>query len=80
MNNRDVQAAWKYHNDTKHSLWSIRNNPHYLDFTNRPLPFKIYPAIKPFPLPRDVSQTEVAALSAIAEPAHLSRTETIPDL
>jgi SagB-type dehydrogenase family enzyme len=80
MNNRDVQAAWKYHNDTKHSPWSIRNNPHFLDFANQPLPFKIYPTIAPLALPRDVPQTGVAALSAIAEPAHLSRTETIPDL
>jgi SagB-type dehydrogenase family enzyme len=80
MNNRDVQATWKYHDGTKHSPWSIRNNPHFLDFANRPLPFKIYPAIEPIPLPQDVPQTGVAALSAIAEPVHSSRTEAVPDL
>src|SRR5207244_10294025 len=26
MNN--MQATWKYHDGTKHSYWSIRNNPH----------------------------------------------------
>ena len=80
MNNRDVHATWKYHDATKHSRWSIRNNPHFLDWANRPLPFKIYPEIEPFPLPRDVPQTGVAALSAISEPAHSSRADAVPDL
>jgi hypothetical protein len=71
MNNPDIQAAWKYHDGTKHSYWSIRNNPHFLDWANRPQPFKIYPKIEPFPLPRDVPQTGVAALSAISEPVAL---------
>src|SRR5271154_1044618 len=69
MNNRDTQETWKYHDGTKHSYWSIRNNPHFLDWANRPQPFKIYPKIEPLPLPRDVPQTGVAALSAISEPA-----------
>jgi SagB-type dehydrogenase family enzyme len=80
MNNRDIQAAWKYHNGTKHSHWSIRNHPHFLDWANRPQAFKIYPKIEPFPLPRDVSQTGVAALSAISEPVHSSRADSVPDL
>ena len=80
MNNWDIQAAWKYHDGTKHSHWSIRNNPHFLDWANRPQPFKIYPKIEPFPLPRDVTQTGVAALSAISEPVPSSRADSVPDL
>ena len=80
MNNRDIQAAWKYHDGTKHSYWSIRNNPHSLDWANRPLSFKIYPKIEPLPLPRDVRQTGVTALSAISEPVGVSPAELIPDL
>ena len=80
MNNRDIQAAWKYHDGTKHSYWSIRNNPHLLDWANRPQPFKIYPKIEPLPLPRDVPQTGVAALSAISEPVPPSRADSVPDL
>jgi SagB-type dehydrogenase family enzyme len=80
MNNRDIQAAWKYHDGTKHSYWSIRNNPHVLDWANRPQPFKIYPTIKPLLLPRDVPQTGVAALSAISEPVPSSRVDSVPDL
>src|SRR5271169_1632999 len=80
MNNHDIQAAWKYHDSTKHSYWSIRNNPHFLDWANRPLPFKIYPKIEPFSLPRDVPQTVVAALSAISEPVLSSPADSMPDL
>ena len=80
MRNRDIQAAWKYHDDTKHSDWSIRNHPHFLDWANRPQPFKIYPNIEPLPLPREVPQTGVAALSAISEPLPSSRTNSVPDL
>src|SRR5213594_1126017 len=78
MNNREVQAAWKYHDGTKHSYWSIRNRPHFLDWANRPLPFKIYPKIEPLPLPRDVPQTGVAVLSAISQPVPSSRADSIP--
>src|SRR5271169_4414974 len=80
MNNRDTQVTWKYHDGTKHSYWSIRNHPHFLDWANRPQPFKIYPKIKPLPLPRDVPQTGVAALSAISEPVPSSRADSVPDL
>ena len=80
MSNRNVQAAWQYHDGTKHSYWSVRNNPHFLDWANRPLPFKIYPGIESFPLPRDVSQTGVAALSAISESVPSSLADSLPDL
>src|SRR6516162_7574603 len=80
MSNRAIQAAWKYHEETKHSFWSVRNNPHFLDWANKPLPFKIYPGIETFPLPRDVSQTGVAALSAIADRVPSLRTDLVPDL
>ena len=78
-NNRNSELAWNYHNTTKHSYASIRTNAHSLDFADQPLPFKIYATIDPLPLPRDVRQTGVAALSAIAGgvPAH---TEAAPDL
>src|ERR1700729_3366149 len=80
MNNHDIQAAWKYHDSTKHSYWSIRNNPHFLDWENRPQPFKIYPKLERLPLPRDVSQTGVAALSALSDALPSSRADSVPDL
>ena len=78
MNNREIPAAWKYHDGTKHSYWSIRNHPHFLDWANRPLPFKIYPKIEPLPLPRNVPQTGVAVLSAISEPVRSSQADSVP--
>src|SRR5271169_3713564 len=80
MKNHDVEATWKYHDGTKHSPWSIRNNLHVLDWVNRPLPFKIYPTIGPLPLPQDVPQTGVAALSAISEPVPSAGSDSVPDL
>jgi len=80
MNNRAIQATWNYHDGTKHSYWSVRNSPHFLDWENRPQPFKIYPKIEPFPLPRDVPQTGVAAVAAISEAVRLSRADAIPEL
>jgi SagB-type dehydrogenase family enzyme len=64
--NRDTSRSWAYHNATKHSEWSIRASPHYLDFANQPISLKIYTTIDPIPLPRDADQTGVSALSAIA--------------
>src|SRR6516165_3029141 len=64
--NRDITRAWAYHNATKHSEWSIRATPHYLDWANQPLPMKIYTTLEPIVLPRDADQTGIAALSAIS--------------
>jgi SagB-type dehydrogenase family enzyme len=66
-NNHESEIGWNYHNATKHSYASIRSNPHFLDFANQPLPFKIYATLEPSRLPGELRQTGVAALSAIAE-------------
>src|SRR5260370_376586 len=65
--NRVTEAAWTYHDATKHSYTSIRTNPHFMDWSNQPLPFKIYPALEPMSFPGEVRQTGVAALPAIGE-------------
>src|SRR5712692_2542161 len=77
--NRNPEATWTYHDATKHSYASIRSNPHFMDWSNQPLPFKIYPTLDPMRLPAEMRQTGVAALSAIAEsvPALINAT---PDL
>jgi SagB-type dehydrogenase family enzyme len=80
MRNRDIEATWQYHDGTKHSYSSIRTNLHVLDWGNRPGPFKVYPTIEAFPLPRDAPQTGVAALSAISEPVSPSPVNAIPNL
>ncbi len=80
MKNRDTDAAWQYHDGTKHSYSSIHTNQHFMDWANRPLLFKIYPNIEPIALPKDVPQTGVAALSAISISVPSSRADAVPDL
>src|SRR5881396_3280317 len=78
--NRDVARAWKYHNDTKHSTWSLGAHPHSLDWANLPLTLKIYTSIDPIPLPREPDQTGITALSAISQPAVKTDRDCIPTL
>src|SRR5712692_5030594 len=77
--NHNSDAAWTYHNATKHSYASVRANPHSLDWANQPLPFKIYPTLEPLRLPGEARQSGVAALSAIAESIP-AETNAAPDL
>src|SRR3989442_1741886 len=77
--NRNPEAAWTYHDATKHSYASIRTNPHFMDWSNQPLPFKIYPTLEPIRLPAEMHQTGIAALSAIAESVP-ALTSAAPDL
>jgi SagB-type dehydrogenase family enzyme len=77
--NRNSDVAQNYHNATKHSYASVRNNSHFMDFDNQPLPFKIYPTVEPSPLAADLRQTGVAALSAISEIVS-PQTGSAPDL
>src|SRR5579863_7185004 len=78
--NRDTGRAWVYHNATKHSEWSIRATPHYLDWANQPRPLKIYTTLEPIPLPRDADQTGISALSAISATGLTETGERIPTL
>src|SRR5271157_4973949 len=77
--NVNTEEGWNYHEATKHSYTSVRTNPHFLDFGNQPLPFKIYPSLAPARMPTEVRQTGVAALSAIAGSVP-SQTDAVPDL
>ena len=81
--NSDIGQALAYHNATKHSEWSLRSSPHYLDWANQPLPVKIYTTVPPIPLPREAIQSGISALSAIAAvtgAAQRDRAPTLADL
>jgi SagB-type dehydrogenase family enzyme len=80
MSNRDTGATWSYHNETKHSYQSVRSDLHYLDWSNQPIPFKIYPDIEPIALPRQWDETEMPALNAISETVHPGDRDCVPDL
>ena len=78
--NNHVDAAWQYHSGTKHSQVSVRMNPHFLDWDNKPLLFKIYPTLEVMRLPRDFRETRRAALDAIAAPGGQTAVEAVPDV
>ncbi len=50
--NREVEAAWAYHNNAKHTFESVHSSHHFLDWQNKPLSFKVYPDLETIPLPR----------------------------
>src|SRR5258706_5518234 len=72
MQNRDIDAAWAYHNGTKHSYQSVRAGGHYLDWENQPLSCKIYPQLAPLPLDPQLSSSAMPALAAIGSPGERS--------
>ena len=51
MNNYETQLAWNYHNGTKHPNGIFLMRPHSYDFTQRPIPYKIYKTLKRISLP-----------------------------
>jgi SagB-type dehydrogenase family enzyme len=66
MQNHQTEAAWAYHDATKHSYQSIRAKPHYLDWDNQPLPFKIHSNLPAIPLPQNLTSSGIPAFSAIS--------------
>lgn len=80
MPNQDTDAAWKYHNGTKHSYTSVRAHPHFLDWENRPLLFKIYSTLEVLRLPKDLKPSGVPALTAITSSNASSGANIVPDL
>ncbi|HEU0022974.1 MAG TPA: SagB/ThcOx family dehydrogenase [Dehalococcoidia bacterium] len=63
MLNRDIEAAWRYHNGTKLSWHIVNNVSHLLDWSNKPIPFKIYPHLEGQELPGDLLSSGVPALA-----------------
>jgi SagB-type dehydrogenase family enzyme len=78
MRNNEIEAAWEYHNGTKHSYQSIRANQHYLDWENQPRPFKIYPKLAPISLPQHLSSSDVPGLRAISTVGAKTNDEIAP--
>lgn len=66
ISNHNVEEARNYHAATKHSYWSVRLGGHFLDWANKPRPYKIYPRLPVVHLPRDVTPPTAEALEAIS--------------
>jgi SagB-type dehydrogenase family enzyme len=64
--NNEIRYAIDYHEATKHSEASLMTSRHYLDFNNKPIPFKIYLELPSITLPISFPTPEVNALSCIS--------------
>jgi SagB-type dehydrogenase family enzyme len=64
--NKEIRYALNYHEATKHSEASLLTSRHYLDFDNKPIPFKIYRELPSISLPTSFPTPEVNALSCIS--------------
>jgi SagB-type dehydrogenase family enzyme len=80
MRNSELAATWRYHDGTKHSQESLRRSRHVLDWSNRPLPYKIYESLPAIPLPTDFAPSAIPALDAIAASGEEPAGERVPDL
>jgi SagB-type dehydrogenase family enzyme len=65
---RGADAAWRYHDATKHSPASVRANRHVLDWDIRPIPYKLYEHLEAIALPRELPSASMPALDALASP------------
>ena len=56
-------AMWReYHDETKHSVESLRRSTHRLDWANQPDPFRHYEGVPVLDLPADPPSPNIPAL------------------
>jgi hypothetical protein len=76
------EAARRYYERTKHSYASVRRTAHFLDWENRPNPFKENLRLEPLPPPPDLEVAAVDALESLARllrwGAGVAHTRTLP--
>src|SRR5438034_1286329 len=58
-------SALRYHEATKHSELSLRMSPHYLDWDNKPSPFKVYKNLPLKSLPHEFPYPSQSSLKAL---------------
>jgi SagB-type dehydrogenase family enzyme len=75
-----IGFALTYHQRTNHSYHSVHTSRHYLDWDNRPLPFKIYSSLTPMPMPKETAPAAMAGLDAVRADGGKASGAHIPDL
>ena len=65
--NKETNFAKQYHEETKHSEISIQLSRHYLDWNNKPLPFKLYSHLPLISLPKDFPEPTEGSLASIGK-------------
>src|SRR5918912_3075541 len=72
-NNNKINYAIEYHEETKHSELSLQMSHYYLDFDNKPRPFKIYLDLPSIALPGDFPIPKADALTCIRSAMRLNK-------
>ena len=67
MKNYEIDAAWQYHNGTKHPNGALLNRFHTYRATDRPIMYKIYKKAPRIDLVLDKRPSGVSALDAISD-------------
>ncbi len=78
MRNTDIQAAWRFHNGTKHPYGYLLDRRHSYHPSNQPLLFKIYPELSRISLPLDPKPGDTPLLTALTLQEGFSAEERIP--
>lgn len=68
--NGDIEVAKEYHEETKHSQPRLEMSRHYLDWDNRPKPFKLYADMPSIPLPDSFALPVADALESVGGSGH----------
>ena len=79
MRNYEVEAAWHYHNGTKHPNGMLLGRFHVYHPSQRPTPYKIYKNTPEIILPIEKNSIGVSTLDAISTNLDI-KYETVPDL
>jgi SagB-type dehydrogenase family enzyme len=64
--NYDISYSINYHEMTKHSEFSVMNSNYFLNWNNRPKPFKVYEDLTSLPLPTDFPHPTLNAVRAVS--------------
>ena len=64
--NYDISYSINYHEMTKHSEFSVMNSNYFLNWNNRPKPFKVYEDLTSLPLPTDFPHPTLNAVMAVS--------------
>jgi SagB-type dehydrogenase family enzyme len=79
MDNKEIQHALDYHEATKHSEVSLMTSRHYLDWENRPMPFKVYLEQPNFALTDDFPKPDLDSITAIRNSKQSMDSTAIPN-
>lgn len=80
MKNSNIEAAWHYHNGTKHPQGKLMGKLHTYNPAFRPNPYKVYKDLQTTVLPLDKSPTNTSALIAISSNIKQEGKNLVPDL